>query len=95
MAEISSLKNDSNSFIEENSFKVKNTSSEKKRKNSLNSLKSDSFFNSLNEEIKCFIENENDISFSSNSNSECQEQQANIDYLLYSKYWRVNKDLSI
>ena len=95
MAEISSLKNDSNSFIEENSFKEKNTSSEKKRKNSLNSSKSDSFFNNLNEEIKCFIENENDISFSSNSNSECQEQQANIDYLLDSKYWRVNKDLSI
>lgn len=95
MAEISSLKNDSNSFIEENSFKEKNTSSEKKRKNSLNSSKSDSFFNNLNEEIKCFIENENDISFSSNSNSDCQEQQANIDYLLDSKYWRVNKDLSI
>ena len=48
MAEISSLKNDSNSFIEENSFKEKNTSSEKKRKNSLNSSKSDSFFNNLN-----------------------------------------------
>ena len=95
MAEISSLKNDSNSFIEENSFKEKNTSSEKKRKNSLNSSKSDSFFNNLNEEIKCFIENENDISFSSNSNSDCQEQQTNIDYLLDSKYWRVNKDLSI
>ena len=95
MAEISSLKNDSNSFIEDNSFKDKNSSNQKNRRNSLNSSKSDSFFNNLNEEIKCFIENENDISFSSNSNSECQEPQANIDYLLDSKYWRVNKDYSI
>ena len=95
MAEISSLKNDSNSFIEENSFKEKNNSNQNNRKNSLNSSKSDSFFNNLNEEIKCFIENENDISFSSNSNSECQEPPASIDYLLDSKYWKVNKDYSI
>ena len=56
MAEISSLKNDSNSFIEENLFKEKNNSNQKNRKNSINSSKSDSFFNNLNEEIKCFIE---------------------------------------
>ena len=95
MAEISSLKNNSSSIKEENSFKEKNTSNQENRKNSINSSKSDSFFNNLNEEIKCFIENENDISFSSNSNSDSQESQANIDYLLDSKYWRINKDYSI
>ena len=95
MAEISSLKNDSNNSIEENSYKEKNSSNQKKRKNSINSSKSGSFFNDLNEEIKCFIENENDISFSSNSNSECPEPQANIDYLLDSKYWRANKNYAI
>ena len=95
MAEISSEKIDSNKFLEENMCEEKNDSCEKKRKYSSNSLKSDSFFNNLNAEIKSFIENEADISFSSNSNSECQEQQANLDYLLDSKYWRTNKDFSI
>ena len=95
MEENSSVKIDSNNSIEENIFREKNISNEKKRKSSINSSKSDSFFTNLNEEIKTFIENEADISFSSNSNSDCQEPQANIDYLLDSKYWRVSKDLSI
>ena len=95
MEENSSVKIDSNNSIEENIFREKNSSNEKKRKSSINSSKSDSFFTNLNEEIKTFIENEADISFSSNSNSDCQEPQANIDYLLDSKYWRVSKDLYI
>ena len=95
MEENSSVKIDSNNSIEENIFREKNSSNEKKRKCSINSSKSDSFFTNLNEEIKTFIENEADLSFSSNSNSDCQEPQANIDYLLDSKYWRVSKDLSI
>ena len=94
MAEISSVKIDSNNFIEENIFEGKNSSSEKKRKFSTDSSKSDSFFKTLNSEIKSFIENEADVSFSSNSNSESQEPQANIDCLLDSKYWRASKDLS-
>ena len=95
MAEISSEKIDSNNFSEENIYQEKNDSCERKRKYSSNSLKSESFFNNLNAEIKSFIENEADISFSSNSNSECQETQVNIDYLLDSKFWRASKDLSI
>ena len=95
MAEISSVKIDSNNFVEENIYKEKNSSSEKRRKFSINSSKSDSFFKNLNAEIQTFIENEADLSFSSNSNSDYQEPQANIDCLLDSKYWRVNKDLSI
>ena len=94
MAEISSVKNNSNIFTEENSFKEKTNSSQKNRKYSINSSKSDSFFSNINAEIKSFIENDADLSFSSNSNSESEEQQINIEYLLDSKYWRTNKDLN-
>lgn len=48
----------------------------------------------MNEEIKTFIENDNELSFSSNSNSDSQELQINIDYLLDSKYWRASKDFN-
>ena len=95
MEEISSVKIESNNSIEDSIDAEKNSPNDKKRKFSINSSKSDSFFTNLNAEIKSFIENEADISFSSNSNSDCQEPQANIDYLLDSKYWRVSKDLSI
>lgn len=94
MAEISPSKINSNSFIEENSYKEKSSRNEKERSNTLNSSKSDSFFNNLNEEIKTFIENDNELSFSSNSNSDSQELQINIDYLLDSKYWRASKDFN-
>ena len=95
MAEISLEKKDSNKDIETNSFQEKNNSNEKRRKFSIDSSKSESFFSNLNTEIKLFIENEADISFSSNSNSESNDPQINIDNLLDSKYWRINKDLSI
>ena len=95
MADISSEKDDSNNYNEGIEYKEKNNSSEKRRKYSLNSSKSDSFFANLNSEIKIFIENEEDISFSSNSNSETPDSGENIDNLLDSKYWRVNKDLSL
>ena len=95
MAEISLEKKDSNKDIETNSFQEKNNSNEKRRKFSIDSSKSESFFSNLNTEIKLFIENEADISFSSNSNSESNDPQINIDNLLDSKYWRITKDLSI
>ena len=94
MAEISSVKSHVDIFTEENSLQNKTNSEEKNRKYSINSSKSDSYFNNLNAEIKSFIENEEDLSFSSNSNSESQEQQMNIEYLLDSKYWRTNNYLN-
>ena len=94
MADISPSKVNSNSFIEENSYKEKSSRNEKERSNTLNSSKSDSFFNNLNAEIKTFIENDNELSFSSNSNSDSQDLQINIDYLLDSKYWRASKDFN-
>ena len=94
MAEISSIKIDPNNPTEQETFKEEDNKYEKERKLSINSSKSDSFFSNLNEEIKTFLENEADISFSSNSNSESQESQININYLLDSKYWRTNKDFT-
>ena len=95
MSEISSLKNDSNNYKEENSFNEKNSPNKLERKYSINSSKSDSNFDNLNAEIKAFLENEADISFSSNSNSDTQDPQINIDYLLDSKYWQTSKDFQI
>ena len=95
MSENSSIKNDSNNFKEENSFNEKKNTINIERKYSINSSKSDSNFDNLNAEIKAYIENEADFSFSSNSNSESHDPQINIDYLLDSKYWQTNKDLQI
>ena len=95
MEEISSVKNNSNNFTEEDSSKEKTNSDQKNRRYSTNSSKSDSFFNNLNAEIKSFIENDEDLSFSSNSNSESQDHQINIEYLLDSRYWRTNKDFNL
>jgi hypothetical protein len=58
------------------------------RKNSLNS---NSFFDELNTEIKAYMENHSNDSFSNNSDSENKEEQDDIEYLLDSKYWKDNK----
>ena len=42
------------------------------RKKSINSSNPESSFNNLNSEIKSIIENETDLSFSSNSNSDIE-----------------------
>ena len=87
MADISLIKIKSNDkFKEENSLNENNNIIKKERKLSI-----DSNFDNLNAEIKSFIENEVDISFSSDSNSESQNPQINMDYLLDSKFWRTNK----
>ena len=86
MADISLVKNKSNNKLtEENSLNENNNIIKKERK-----LSTDSNFDNLNAEIKSFIENEVDISFSSDSNSESQNPQINMDYLLDSKFWRTN-----
>jgi hypothetical protein len=58
------------------------------RKNSLNS---NSLFDELNTEIKAYMENHSNDSFSNNSDSENKEEQDDIEYLLDSKYWKDNK----
>ena len=66
-----------------------------KLKSSTSSSSLDSSFDNLNIEIKSLLENDNDISFSSDSNSENDENKANMEYLFSSKFWKDNKDKSL
>ena len=66
-----------------------------KHKSSTSSSSLDSSFDNLNIEIKSLLENDNDISFSSDSNSENDENKANMEYLFSSKFWKNNKDKSL
>ena len=66
-----------------------------KHKSSTSSSSLDSSFDNLNIEIKSLLENDNDISFSSDSNSENDENKANMEYLFSSKFWKDNKDKSL
>ena len=77
----------------ENSAKkvIENT----KHKSLTSSSSLDSSFDNLNIEIKSLLENDNDISFSSDSNSENDENKANMEYLFSSKFWKDNKDKSL
>ena len=95
MSERSSIKNNSKNYKEENSFNEQKNENKIERKYSLDSFKSDSNFDNLNAEIKAYLQNEADLSFSNNSNSESQEPQINIDYLLDSKFWQTNKDFQL
>jgi hypothetical protein len=66
-----------------------------KHKSSTSFSSLDSSFDNLNIEIKSLLENDNDISFSSDSNSENDENKANMEYLFSSKFWKDNKDKSL
>ena len=91
MEEISlSKKSNSNPSIQMNILKEETSSKNISRRNSSNS---DSFFDELNTEIKTYLEKESDSeeSFSNISDSSSKNQITDIEYLLDSKYWRVNK----
>jgi hypothetical protein len=95
MAETYSIKKKSNSLNELNtSYESQKSMNKKERKNSINSSSPDTSFNNLNTEIKSIIENETDLSFSSNSNSEINENKKNIELLLDSKFWRASKEIN-
>ncbi len=68
----SALKEKTNSFEEDINIKII------ERKNSINSSSPESSFNNLNIEIKSIIENETNLSFTSNTNSETDENKTNI-----------------
>ena len=80
------LRANNTSYEEESNMK------KKERKNSINSSSPEVSFNNLNSEIKSIIENETDLSFTSNTNSEIDENKTNIDHLFDSKYWRASKE---
>ena len=95
MTETLSLnKNQNNKNYINTSFKEETDKKKLERKKSINSSNYESSFNNLNSEIKSIIENETDLSFSSNSNSDLEENKKNIEYLFDSKYWRVSKEIS-
>ena len=63
-----------------------------KHKLSTSSSSLDSSFDNYNSEIKSILENDRDISFSSESDSELEETKANLEYLFNSKFWKSNND---
>ena len=92
MSQVSSINLTQKDFPEEIPSSTDNTPPKKARKYSTNSSNSDSFFTNINAEIKNFIENEDNLSFSSNSEQESPCEKNNIDYLLEPRFWRVNKN---
>ena len=95
MTEALSFSKNKNELSDENeSFEAENEIKKIERKKSINSSNPESSFNNLNSEIKSILENETDLSFTSNSNSDIEEKKANIDHLFDSKYWRVSKEIS-
>ena len=95
MTEALSLNKKHASFNElDTSYEAETDTKKRERKKSINSSNPENSFNNLNSEIKSIIENETDLSFSSNSNSDLDENKTNIEPLFDSKYWRASKDFN-
>ena len=92
MSLISSENLQAKDIQEEISFKKENTPQKKERKYSSNSSDSDSFISNINAEIKNFVENEENLSFSSNSDQESPYKKSDIEYLLDSRFWKADKN---
>ena len=71
---------------------LKDPENKTKHRNTFSSSSLDSSFENIDYEIKSIIENEHDLSFSSDSNSELAESKTNMDYLFNHKFWRYNTD---
>ena len=94
MSQVSSMNITQKNSLDEIHFSSENTPPKKGRKYSTTSSDSDSFISNINAEIKKVIENEENLSFSSNSEEESPLEKNNIDYLLESRFWRSNKNFS-
>jgi len=92
MSQISSENLQAKDIQEEISFQKENTPQKKERKYSSNSSDSDSFISNINAEIKNFVENEENLSFSSNSDQESPYKKSDIEYLLDSRFWKADKN---
>ena len=92
MSQVSSENLPSKNIPEEMSLKKEKTPNKKKRKYSSNSSDSDSFLSNINAEIKNFIENDESLSYSSNSDDDSPFKKSDIDYLLDSKFWKASKN---
>ena len=80
--------------IQKETIEIKEKTPErKKRKYSSISSDSDlSFISNINAEIKNIVENEEDLSFSSNSEQESLNKKTDIEYLLDPRFWKTTKD---
>lgn len=94
MSQVSSMNITQKNSLDEIHFSSESTPPKKVRKYSTTSSDSDSFISNINAEIKKVIENEENLSFSSNSEEESPLEKNNIDYLLESRFWRSNKNFS-
>ena len=92
MSLISSENLQAKDIQEEISFQKENTPQKKERKYSSNSSDSDSFISNINAEIKNFVENEENLSYSSNSDQESPYKKSDIEYLLDSRFWKADKN---
>ena len=93
MSRISSENKKPNEIDEDNQILNRNNSPKNKRKYSSNSSSdSESFSANIKEEIKNLIENDDNLSISSNSEQqEFPVKQEQTDYLLDPKFWRSEK----
>ena len=74
---------------------VKKVNQKMTHKNSTSTSSLDSSLEDYNTGIKSLMENEHDISFSSDINSENDETRENLEYLFSSKYWRADSDYNL
>ena len=72
--------------------KEKTPERKKRRYSSISSDSDMSFISNINAEIKNIVENEEDLSFSSNSEQESTNKKSDIEYLLDPKFWKASKD---
>ena len=94
MTEELSLNKNQSSFNDLNtSYEVETDLKKRERKKSINSSNTENSFNNLNSEIKSIIENETDLSFTSNSNSDLEENKT-IEHLFDSKYLLASKEIN-
>ena len=83
---------DKNTQKETAKEKEKTPARKKRRYSSISSDSDMSFISNINAEIKNIVENEEDLSFSSNSEQESTNKKSDIEYLLDPKFWKASKD---
>ena len=80
MSQISQENNQCKEVVEEIPYQKELSPQKKQRKNSSTLSDSESFISNLNAEIKHIIENDEDLSFSSNSDLESPDKKSDIEY---------------
>ena len=90
MSQISSSSFQAKELPKEPSEEEEKTPKKITRKYSSTSSDSESFISNINEEIRNFVEKEEELSFSSNSEQESPFKKSDIEYLLDSRFWKAS-----